>query len=357
MIARFITPTDSRWRAALTRLNHDIYHLPEYLEFSARHEGGRGVAFYAEAQAEIFLAPLLIRPLPVELEAPDEWRDAMSPYGYPSPLTTATGDANLLNRFWEALRLLGQDHQIVSAFFRFHPLLSAYAESLPAHDRLITHGQTVYIDLASSAEQLWQQTRENHRRSIRKLIQSGFRVEMDNWQLFDRFVATYTATMRRVAASDYYFFSSDYFADIRTFLGKHLHLCAVLSPADEVAAAGLFAATNGFVQYYLGGTADDYLHLAPSKLMFDAVRGWARQNGYRAFHLGGGIGCRADSLFQFKAGFSPARAEFSTFRMILDERKYQLLVKRWQHRFGESDADDTDFFPLYRKIVRQKAMA
>ena len=40
MRSAFIYPDDSRWRAALARTRHDVYHLPEYATLCGKHENG-----------------------------------------------------------------------------------------------------------------------------------------------------------------------------------------------------------------------------------------------------------------------------------------------------------------------------
>jgi hypothetical protein len=84
---------------------------------------------------------------------------------------------------------------------------------------------------------------------------------------------------------------------------------------------------------------------APSKLMFDSVRHWAQDRGNRVFHLGGGTGGRIDSLFHFKAGFSPLRGEFRSLRVVFDESRYRTLVERSPAGCQNSNG----YFPLYRR--------
>jgi hypothetical protein len=84
------------------------------------------------------------------------------------------------------------------------------------------------------------------------------------------------------------------------------------------------------------------------KLVIHFVRLWGKQRGYSIFHLGGGAGALEDSLFRFKAGFSPYRSEFLTLRMIPNERRYVAAT----HRAGRPvnlPADlEADYFPPYR---------
>src|SRR5688572_30027511 len=61
-----LTPGASLWSDALARVDHDVYHLPEYVALAARHEGGSPIAVYAEAEGVRLLIPLVVRPVPTE---------------------------------------------------------------------------------------------------------------------------------------------------------------------------------------------------------------------------------------------------------------------------------------------------
>ena len=157
--------------------------------------------------------------------------------------------------------------------------------------------------------------------------------------------------MKRLSASGFYLFPDDYFENLCSILEDRIHLCTVLSPEGEASAGGLFTAVNGIVQYHLSGTSDKHLKHSPSKLASDAIRRWAKENGNRICHFGGGLGGRTDSLFQFKAGFSKSRADFYTYRMILNESKYAVLTRLWREQQRYAEDHDTDFFPEYRKCA------
>jgi hypothetical protein len=64
------------------------------------------------------------------------------------------------------------------------------------------------------------------------------------------------------------------------------------------------------------------------------------------FHLGGGKGGRNDSLFEDKAGFSPNRHPFHTWRLVTDREAYRRLVA--ERRPDADPADMTGTFPPYR---------
>jgi hypothetical protein len=346
VIAEFIEPHDDRWARFLTSTPHDVYHLPEYVTLAAMQEGATPLGFYAENSDGALLIPLLKRRLPAALQAPDQWFDLTSPYGYGSPLL-ASSSVNSLPDLLAAFRDVAMAEYVVSAFVRLHPLMPLPNEALAPFGTLVHHGPTVYIDLALSLEQMWSETRGNHRTTISKLSRNGFQARLDEWESYDDFISVYNMTMTRLGASEYYFFSPEYFVALRSLLGAHVHLCTVVSPEGEVAAAGLFTVTSGIVQYHLGGTADMYLRHAPFKLLFDFMRRWAKEGGNATLHLGGGVGSQEDSLFHFKAGFGSGRASFSTFRVIVDQQKYADLTEQVTQKHGRQN--DPLFFPGYRR--------
>lgn len=348
MTAELISPGDARWEAVLEATPHDAYHLPAYTALVAREEGGQPAAFYAEEDGAALLVPLVLRPLPPELGAPGDWHDAASPYGYPAPLL-AGGPAARHARLFRRLVEVGPGEALVSAFLRLHPLLPFPEEVLPEGARLVRHGQTLWVDLTQPWSEVERQMRPRHRGYARALASTGYQVRFDAWDDYPAFVELYRATMRRVAAAPYYWFSDRYFAGLRTALGAALHLVTVLAPDGTPAAAALFFEHAGTVQYHLGGTADEAVPHAPAKLLFHAAFRWAQARGDLRVHLGGGVGGGADSLFQFKAGFTRLRATFATVRLVLDPARFGVLLARAQERGARPPEVDDGFFPGYRR--------
>lgn len=340
----FISPSDQRWRDALRATQHDVYDLPEYVAVCGKYENAVPVAFYASEGAQYALIPLLRRRLPPLLGAPLSWSDAVSPYGYSSALFT--GDRDWSFRAAKAFVEACTARYIISVFVRLHPLFA----SVPALDSAgirVAHGETVHVDLTVPEDVLRNQQRSGHKYDIRRLHFQGFKVVVDDWSLYDRFIQIYRETMRRLDAEPYYYFSTDYFQDLRQGLGSRLHLFSVLAPDCSVAAAGLFTETEGIVGYHLSGTAHEYRHLAPTKLMLDFAIKWAKAAGNRVLHLGGGVGSRDDALFRFKAGFSDLHSPFQTWRIICDCKRYAKLTED----AGVFNAPNDGFFPAYGSVT------
>jgi len=208
-------------------------------------------------------------------------------------------------------------------------------------------GGRLAIDLTLPTEQLWAQTRLNHRRDITRAARLGYVARMDEeWRHLESFKDLYRSTMTRRSADPFYFFKDAYFDELRDALGESLHLC-VVEKDGAIAAAGLFVETNGIVQYHLSGTGDAFHMVQPTKLMMHFVRSWAKDRGNQVLNLGGGVGGDSDSLLQFKTGFSPLRHTFHTLRIVIDEGEYGRLVGA--HDPLLDPGARSGFFPLYRQ--------
>src|SRR5215212_8751351 len=67
---------------------------------------------------------------------------------------------------------------------------------------------------------------------------------------------------------------------------------------------------------------------------------WAREQAYDLFHLGGGVGGRTDSLYEFKRRFDPGgEREFAVGKAVHDEVAYRELA---------GEASPEGFLPAYR---------
>jgi hypothetical protein len=318
--AALVGPQDIGWTDALSRIEHDVYHTPEYVELDAQLSAGTAAAFVYSDGGHVLLLPLVLRPVP-----DSDLRDAVSPYGYPGPVSDASADdADFWKRACQTMVDLLCAQGIVTAFVRLHPILPAPLDTLGGFGTVVRHGQTVSMDLSLSAEEMWHQTHRTHRNQINKARRANVTIEVDDWSRLDEWVATYHDNMRRVGASDYYFFTADHFHRLRAALGDHAHL-AIAYAGGEVLGGNLFFEYDGIMHTYLQSTRDTGVHHA-DKLLYDEVRRWGREHGNSVYHIGGGLGGASDSLFAYKAAFSAGRHDFHTWRVVTDPDQYARLV-------------------------------
>ena len=347
MKVTFLEPADSGWTSFLETSSHDFHHLPAFVRLSAQTtEPGTGVAALAVDGDRRMLLPLVLRNIPDS----QGWRDATSPYGYPGPLFSGScaHEPDFVQRATSALIEELRNERVLSLFVRMHPVLDSDFSAVRA-GALVTHGETVVIDLSLSEAEQWRQVESGHRNQINRAIRAGHEGFIDaDWEHFDDFVRIYTQTMQRLNASDYYFFDADYFRRFRQALGNGAVLAGVRIEG-RVGAIGIFTEFSGVVQFHLSGTDSDLLRHRPSKFMLHHVRQWAAARGNRWFHLGGGFGGQSDSLFAFKKGFSDELRTFHTWRTVTDDRVYRDLVLG--HEAADDPADLTGYFPAYRRPV------
>jgi hypothetical protein len=319
--ASLLGPDAADWSEALRRAAHDVYHLPEYVVIDAPLSGGAPAAFRYDESGRMLLLPLVLRPIP-----DSGLRDAASPYGYPGPVSNARpDDTGFWMRACRALVELLRKEGIVTAFVRLHPLLPAPVDPLTSVGTIVHHGQTVSVDLSLSAEEMWRQTRRTHRNQINKARRAGVTVAVDDWSRFDDWIGIYHDNMRRVGASDYYFFPPSHLHTLCRALGDRAHL-AVAVADGELLGGNLFFEYRGFMHTYLQATRDGQTHYA-DKLLYDEVRRWGRDHGNTVFHLGGGLGGAHDSLFAYKAAFAEGRHDFHTWRVVTDPDAYEDLLE------------------------------
>ncbi|MDB9536268.1 GNAT family N-acetyltransferase [Dolichospermum planctonicum CS-1226] len=354
MKIKIIDLADPLWLETLIKLRHDIYHLPEYLLLEANRIQAVPEAIIISDHDKIFFMVYLLRPCDVDINREStigEIFDIISPYGYSGILLsqTAMESVDFVNSAMQQLKEVLRSRKICSAFLRLHPILNQELNDIFTSEICQISGKTVAINLKLTGEEIWQQTKPEHRNKINRCKRRGFQAKIVDFKNnIDNFMAIYQETMDRVGASKHYYFDDNYFHQL-SLLEQLIHLC-IVEQDNQIACAGLFTECSGIVQYHLGGTKSDFLKEAPSKLMFDYVRFWAKERGNEVLHLGGGVGSVQDNLYRFKAGFSQQRYTFSTMRLITDEDNYYHLVNlqaKYLNIYPERLLK-SEFFPAYR---------
>lgn len=354
MKVALVSASDPAWHHALSRLRHDFYHLPAYVELEAERLKGRAAGVLIEQPGFLFFLPLVLTPLAgVTADGQAAW-DATSPYGYPSPLFTAGSNdpqGNLRHALQAAIGRLAENN-VASLFVRTNPLLPLAPEALREHGRLVTHGQTVWIDLHQTKEQRWSELRPRFRSYINRLNRLGLVASEDpGHRHLDRFIELYQETMDKVGAADWYYFSRQYLETMLERLSDNCSLCVVNSPQGEVVSAGIFTVAGDIAQYHLSGTVTEGEYRDALKLLINFGAEWACARGARQLHLGGGVGGEGDKLFQFKAGFSKRRSEFSSWRAICNASLFETALARSPAGAAAPAGDRlAGFFPPYRTL-------
>jgi serine/alanine adding enzyme len=291
----------------------DVYFKRDYVEASAQLEPGRAV--FLRSESAVFAA--IVRADP---------RDVITPYGYGGPIGTD---------FWRHYDEWCRANEIVTTFVRFHPL---YGNQRDAASNVLVEPLAGTVAWRLDAEgDLFERMHRHHRRVIRKAQEAGLEASMTVApRTLERFVGLYELTMDRRNAASFYYFPARYWEALETSLRMHV----VLFESED--AALLCLAAKPWLHYHLGATSDQGRRRGASNLLFFEAAKWAAAEGFTRFHLGGGVGGRADSLLEFKLRFDPeGLVEAATGKIVHDETAYHELVGR--------DAETEGFFPAYRR--------
>ncbi|HWC48758.1 MAG TPA: GNAT family N-acetyltransferase [Solirubrobacterales bacterium] len=269
-----------------------------------------------ESDETQLLAPLLVRAIPGT-----DYRDAVSPYGYPGFAVSERSELDPETIDWSATGL-------VSVFIRHtlgpSPLAGATERNV--------------VQIADPA--LPPKSRPSDRRQVRRNLEDGYDLELvpgpeTTSRQRAAFLGAYEQTMRRTGAADHYFFGASYFD--RILEADRTWLALATAPDGGVAAASIATVSDGYLHYYLSGSVDSHLRSAPMKNVVTRLVEHSQELGL-PLNLGGGI-TPGDALAEFKRGFANRQQAWFTSELICDEQKYAQL---------SAGREAGGFFPGYR---------
>ncbi|MBY0508255.1 MAG: GNAT family N-acetyltransferase [Bryobacteraceae bacterium] len=344
-----MSSADPRWGEWLSRVPHDIYHTSQYHGVRGLGQEGEAFVFLHREGESIFLWPYLLVPIGAG------GFDVTSVYGYGGPV--ASGDAEFVGRAWQALREAWRSLSVVSAFTRFHPLLRNVELVEGFGDRamgqgLKLHGSTVSMDLTLPEAEQFGRYQKQLRNEIRRARSAEVRTREDGeWAHLEDFVRLYSDTMSRVHSRPEYLVDGKWVAEFRERLGSAARLF-VTEWNGSIMAACLVMAHGPYLHAHLLGSKPEIPGLSPTKALLDGLRLWGTAQGYHSLHIGGGLGCREDSLFHAKRKFSPCTHEFYTGSWVLDVDRYRDLEAA--HRVKSAaegiEIGNPGYFPIYRYV-------
>lgn len=350
MIRQYLLTTEdaARWRAVLPA-DACVMGSVEYVRILERHTGCSARLWVAASDRAAVVYPYFLRPvgaLPFAPGLADARWDTFTPE-YTGPIRLGPGGMEELRtlRFGELFARHCREQGIVAEFAHLNPWHAATELLAPAC--VEPNRDVVYLDLTAGEEWAWGRSlTSDARRATRRAQQSGVRVRhARSREDVLEFHRLYTLTMERRQAQERYFFPPEYFLAFFETMPDSSFL-ALAEYRDRLVAGGL----------YLHGGTDVYWHLSAADLEFGHVRPvngyvwetirWAMGHGKKRMLLGGGHE-PGDGVFRFKAGFSPLRARFCTYRRIHAADAYATLMRAWSARHG-AHPPRTGYFPAYR---------
>jgi len=315
--------------------DREVFAHPDYVSLFAR-EQDTPLAIYAECADGFVLYPTIVRPIEGSTA-----RDLTSPYGYGGPFRSGAFADHA--GFWRAFDDWARTRGIVSEFVRF----SLFDEHLLSHpgerdERLMNVVRSLDGDEAA----MWADFDHKVRKNVNKARREGVTIEIDpRGEQLDDFLRIYTTTMDRRTASRSFYFGREFFERITSTLGGQF-VFVHARHAGRVISTELALVSAHHVYSFLGGTEEESFALRPNDLLKLELMLWAKQQGKRAFVLGGGY-VPDDGIFKYKRGFAPeGLVPYYVGTRIHDADQYAALVA--SRATDPAWTPSPGFFPRYR---------
>ena len=340
MDAYFLDTDDERWTDILTRVHHDVDHLPEYLAAYDAFRGNTSRLAVVEDADGILIVPLRLQ------RSDGGSLDAASAEAHSAPLFTAGTSTQWRRAAIRTLLQFLRRRDVVTLFLRFHPLLDSSPSDFARFGAVVEHGETFNIPLAQPLEEIRAAMSKTHRRGIRKFRAADYDYGPDaGWRNLPEFSEIYRDTMDRVGATDDFRFTLDFFERLRDNLGDRVTLWS-LEVDGRLAFGSIVTECGGTVRGLYGAAHPDFHGKIPQIGTYDAEIEWALERGARNYYFDG---AETASLRQFKERMATHRPRAITARIVIDPVEYGRACERWERLAGRSVGYADTYLPPYRK--------
>ena len=271
--------------------------------------------------------------------------DQSTPYGYGGWIFDGEVSEENINSLNRAYEHYCRSEGIISEFVRFHPLMGSDTVCSKIYE-IVVHGPIVCMDISDPGI-IWRNMSKSKRNSIRKAIQSNVTIHYGlNAGLIQQFQELYNHTMEKNQAKQYYFFGKEFYNSILTDLRENALVFYAMKD-DLVIASDIMIMAGHKMNSHLGGSDTKYNEYQPQTLLAYTEALWGSENGYKTLLLGGGLGSKEDSIYQFKKRFNRNSDHvFKTGRKIFNVQIYRELCNI--RNVGRDFSIDSSFFPRYR---------
>lgn len=322
--------------------DYDVYWLSGYVKAFMIHGDGDPLLFFFEDKNVRGINVVLKRDIAKDnhfkgIISENTYFDFSTPYGYGGWIIEGDNKDSLFSAYEKWCNKNG----IISEFVRFHPVVGNNTFSEKNYE-VIPLGQTIAMDL-SSPEVIWENIISKNRNMIRKAEKSGVKIfNGRSDELYKAFIDIYNSTMERDLAEEYYYFKPEFYNSICYDLAENAQIFYAVKDG-EIIAASIMIAANGKMNYHLSGSKFEYRNLAPSNLLLYKAALWGCANGYKSFHMGGGVGSGEDNLFKFKKSFY---RKDDLCRFYIGKKVY--LQDKYDELLALREPTNSNYFPKYR---------
>ena len=325
---KIFNTNSEEWNLYLKKMpieKRDIYFTKEYHYIQEKNGDGEAELFVYLEDDNVAIYPYLKNRIK-NYNLEKDYYDIESAYGYVGPLSNCL-DKKFINNFENEFNKYCRNNNIVCEFVRYHPLIkneNIFKENIEIDE----NRTTISINLNKSLNEIWNNDISSKNRNvIRKALKNKLSVSYNGE--FDKFKEIYIETMKKVRASEYYYFNDSYYDSLR----KIPNVIIEIKKDNDVIASAMFMYMEQYFHYHLAGSRKEYLKYSPNNLMLWSAIKYAHENGFKKMHLGGGLSNKEqDNLFKFKKSFSKDTDKFYIGKRIHNYDIYNLIIKRWEEK-------------------------
>lgn len=351
MIKILTKKNKEEWHSYLKNINaYDIFFLPEYFEINELIFKGTTECFLYYENEVFILYPYIRRSI-----SGSEFFDITSAYGYGGYIGSPR-NSGIVN-FRAAFHKYCIEQRIVSEFIRFHPLYGNHILDDSENGTVVSCQPVVIADLCCDITELQNKVKKKAREKIRKAEKNEIKVYAhDDEDSYKQFMKLYHKTMARLNASNFYFFDDNFFLAIIKHLGQFSKLFLAWHQGELVGGL-LLIHGESFSYNFLSCSDDRYGKLGVKDLLQWKILEWSQGKGKKKHLLGGGRKGE-DSLFRFKAKFSPNRENYYLGKIIHLTGTYAKLCERMNgfDSMKREQSGSMEWFPYYRGLDADNAV-
>jgi hypothetical protein len=331
--------TEKEWQEVLSNLPDfygKVYYQYAYFGALKANKEGVPMAHVYRGKKGLAFYPFLLRKTPNELYTNvATLYDIESPYGYGGPhFHNLTSQEE--QEFFKNHEKWANNHNIIAEFVRYSPFVTP-SHATQNYYNLVHNRTTVQLSLSNEFDEILNQCTNPRKRNYKRATKYLYSKIMPlTHETMNSFQTMYNHHMKRLKASNYYFFSKDYFTALAAMPTESVQLIFVhLKSNNQLTGAGIFLLDKSSIHYHLGATDPQYQHLQPSTMLLLSGAKYGAETKRQLLHLGGGLEDNPnDPLFTFKKGFSKEHLSFKIGKKIHNPSIYSQLSNTWQKITG-----------------------
>lgn len=284
----------------------DIYFTPEY-GIACEYSDG---AIWELCKYEDLIYVYLKRPIEYEGKT---YYDLITPYGYSGYYYIKK---ETYKEFIPLFREKAKERNYVTEVLRQNPYLKI---DISSYD-IITY-KTIYGIEIDNFDKYYKKVRNSKRNMYQKALKNNFSFELVRLYegiLEEKFISLYNENMKKVNASDYYYFNYNYFNSIEKIDNSYLALCK--DNANKIIGSAIIYLYKNHVHYHLSCN-NNSSNCITDFLLMNVIKELCIE---KLFILGCGVK-NNDGLSKFKKRLSNNEYKYTIYKNILNKDVYENL--------------------------------